>query len=72
MDRIHGILERHERWIETLEPSGDDAAKSQHWDLIMHHIEKNLQAHEMLANTKSMGGYSIEEDERAARRRGAE
>ena len=64
MDRIYGILERHERWIETLEPHGDDAAKSQHWELIMHHVEKNLTAHEMLSNLD----VDDEEDERVAHR----
>ena len=50
MDRICGILERHERWVETLEPSGDDALKRQHWNVIIEQIRANLELHEMLAN----------------------
>ncbi|MCL2391970.1 MAG: hypothetical protein FWC66_05100 [Oscillospiraceae bacterium] len=50
MDKICGILERHERWLETLEPSGEDELKGAHWDAIMHHARLNLEAHELLAN----------------------
>jgi len=54
MDRIYGILERHERWIETLEPSGDDALKRQHWLIICEQLRSNLELHEMLANNYAL------------------
>jgi hypothetical protein len=54
LDKIYGMLEKHERWVETLEPSGDDKAKLQHWDLILQQIERNLTMHEMMSNILQM------------------
>lgn len=70
MDRICDILERHERWIETLEPDGDDALKRQHWLIIVEQVRANLELHEMLANNYALyqaAGIDKEASERAHR-----
>jgi len=54
MDKICGILERHERWIESLEPSGDDQLKRQHWLIIAEQVRANLELHELLANNYAL------------------
>jgi len=70
MDRICGILERHERFVETLEPSGDDTLKRQHWLIIMEQLRANLELHEMLANNYALyqkAGIDKEMSERGER-----
>ena len=53
MDTIYSMLEKHETWIKSLEPTGDDAAKEQHWNLILMQIHNNLKLHEMLVDIES-------------------
>lgn len=58
MDRIPEILHKYERWVESLEPRGDDTLKSAHWDAVGQHAERILHLHEMLANIRNLEGHN--------------
>lgn len=66
MDKIHNVLERHERWIETLQPHEGTVDAVQHWEIIMRHIQENLDAHEKFANVMNIreGKHLTQDEER--------
>jgi len=45
MDKIHEILECHERWIESLIPH---VTKPSDWDSILHHVCRNVELNDKM------------------------